>query len=329
MSNLAGGYLEMVKARNSARGHLMAWHDKQDMQEHLKELITSSNLKRNEYGTVMSSEATENGLELLSKTSWKAVLQKYFDGTICTPSSVMVYFANPCFRTVLQVRLVWCLVGIKRRELEATIESISREKQLELMRVLRVLIASDDSAIALAKRKNALCFVKFVVDRIPTPVLEECVKTIRQRSMKREEVFMRALLEIYQDMPFQIRTKERNDMDSYRRLEEVRRCSNKELTVTEESLEGIRSLEEYVTLGKRKSFQYVSGFPGMAYNLFVNEEARDAYIDYEQAVIFNFWVERVREMGTVTSEPIQLGVLLEERVIEISFPQLEGQVSFE
>ena len=38
MSNLAGGYLEMVKARNSARGHLMAWHDKQDMQEHFKEL---------------------------------------------------------------------------------------------------------------------------------------------------------------------------------------------------------------------------------------------------------------------------------------------------
>ena len=24
----AGGYLEKMKARNSARGHLMAWHDK-------------------------------------------------------------------------------------------------------------------------------------------------------------------------------------------------------------------------------------------------------------------------------------------------------------
>ena len=34
-------------------------------------------------------------------------------------------------------------------------------------------------------------------------------------------------------------------------------------------------------------------------------------------------------MGTVTSEQLQLGVILEERVIEPSIPQLEGEVSFE
>ena len=62
--------MEMVKARNSARGHPMAWHDKQAMREYLKELETHSNLKRKENGTVMSSEANENGLELLNKTSW-------------------------------------------------------------------------------------------------------------------------------------------------------------------------------------------------------------------------------------------------------------------
>ena len=78
---------------------------------------------------------------------------------------------------------------------------------LELMGALRVLIAREDSAIAWAKKNDAICFVKFAVDRIPTPVLEECVKTIRQRSMKREEVLLRAMLEIYQDMPLQIPTK--------------------------------------------------------------------------------------------------------------------------
>ena len=30
--------------------------------------------------------------------------------------------------------------------------------------------------------------------RIPTPVLEECVKIIRQRATKREEILLRALL---------------------------------------------------------------------------------------------------------------------------------------
>ena len=65
MSDPAGGYMEMVKARSSARGLLRSWYDKQAMQEHLKELVTGSNKKRKEYGTVMSSEANEKGLELL------------------------------------------------------------------------------------------------------------------------------------------------------------------------------------------------------------------------------------------------------------------------
>ena len=73
----------------------------------------------------------------------------------------------------------------------------------------------------------------------------------------------------------------------------------------------------------------MSGVPGMAYNPFVNEEERDAFFDYELAVTLIFWVERVREMGLVTSEQLQLGVTLEERVIEPSIPQLEGQISFE
>ena len=77
-----------------------------------------------------------------------------------------------------------------------------------------MLIARDDTALAWAMRKNALCFVKFVVDHIPTPVLKEYVKAIRQRATKREEVLLRALLELYQDMPLRISTKELNDLDS-------------------------------------------------------------------------------------------------------------------
>ena len=123
MGNPAGAYMEIVKARNSARGQLMAWHDKQAMQEYLKEIMTGSNLRRKEYGTVMSSEANENVLELLNNISWKAALQKYFDETMRTPSFVMVYFANPCVRTELQVRLAGCLIGIRKREYEATIET--------------------------------------------------------------------------------------------------------------------------------------------------------------------------------------------------------------
>ena len=38
MGDPAGGYVEILKARNSARGHLMAWSEKRAMQEYLKGL---------------------------------------------------------------------------------------------------------------------------------------------------------------------------------------------------------------------------------------------------------------------------------------------------
>ena len=63
------------------------------------------------------------------------------------------------------------------------------------------------------------------------------------------------------------------------------------IEVSKELLEKVSSLKEYATLGKQKSFQYVSGVPGMAYFPFVNEEARDAYFDFDQAVILNFLVD--------------------------------------
>ena len=328
MGDPVGGYVEMLKARNSARGHLMAWNEKQAMQEYLRELTENSNLNRKEYGTVMSSEANEIGLEILLEISWWAALQRCFDETIHAPATVRAYLAYPCTRTDLQVRLAWCLMGIEKAEYEANNDSKSKEQEVELMEALRMLISRDNSAIAWAKRKYALCFVRFVVDRIPTPVLGECIKTIRQGGVDGERNFLRALLELYQDMSLAIANKESNDMENYRRLEEVRRYSNKELKVSRELTEAVRGQKEYATLGKLKSFQNVSGIPGKAYYPFVNEEAREAYFDYEQIIVLDFWVERVKETGMLMVEKPKLGIVSEERVVVPSDPELKGQVSF-
>ena len=122
------------------------------------------------------------------------------------------YLAYPCARTDLQVRLAWCLMEIKKSEYEANNDSKSKKQELKLMEALRVLISRDNSAIARAKHKDVLCFVRFVVDRIPTPVLEECIKTIRQGGVDREQNFLREILELYQDIPLPIPNKEMNDM---------------------------------------------------------------------------------------------------------------------
>ena len=74
--------MEMLKARKSARGHLISWSDKKAMQENLQELTENSYLKRKECRTVMSSEANEIGLEQMLKISWRAALQRYLDETM-------------------------------------------------------------------------------------------------------------------------------------------------------------------------------------------------------------------------------------------------------
>ena len=276
----AGGYVEMLKARNSTRGHLMAWSEKRVMQEYLKGLTESSNLNRKEYGTVMSSEANEIGLEKLMEISWRAALQRYFDETMHAPATVAAYLAHPCTRTDLQRRLAWCLMGIKKAEYEASNDLKSKGQELELMEALRALISK-----ARGGSYPHSCFGRN---------------------------FLRALLELHQDMPLVVPNRESNDMESYRKLEEVRRYSNKGLKVSRELVETFRGRKEFTTLGKMKSFQCVSGIPGMAYNPFVNEEAREAYFDYEQVIVLNFWVERIKETGMLMVEQPKLGIVLVE-----------------
>ena len=64
------------------------------------------------------------------------------------------------------------------------------------------MIGGESPTVSLAL--IALCFVRSVVDRIPTPVLGECIKIIRQKGVDCESNFLRALLELYQDMPLTV-----------------------------------------------------------------------------------------------------------------------------
>ena len=173
MGDHAGGSMEMLKEKNSAREYLMTWSEKKFRQEQFHELMEGSKLKQKEYNTVRSSEVNEKGLEQLLKIPWRVALKKYFNKARNATSTVAAYLAYPCLRTELQVRLTWCLMYIKRSEYEASNDSRSKEQELQMLKTLRVLlITTDDFVIEWAKRKDALCFVRFVVDRIPTPVLE-------------------------------------------------------------------------------------------------------------------------------------------------------------
>ena len=52
----AGGYMEMMEYRNSARGHLIALENKGAMEFYLGEMIQGTMMKQKAYGKLVSAE---------------------------------------------------------------------------------------------------------------------------------------------------------------------------------------------------------------------------------------------------------------------------------
>ena len=75
----AGGYMEMLEYRNSARGHSMALEDKSTMEAYLETMIQGTTLNQKAYGTLVSSEKHTETIEQLVSLPWRAVVLRYFD----------------------------------------------------------------------------------------------------------------------------------------------------------------------------------------------------------------------------------------------------------
>ena len=73
----------------------------------------------------------------------------------------------------------------------------------------------------LAKRKDASCFLRFVVERISNPVTEHCMKTIWNGVLNRKATLLRSLIELHLNVPLKFPTKELNDMDNYSKGKEM------------------------------------------------------------------------------------------------------------
>ena len=51
----------------------------------------------------------------------------------------------------------------------------------------------------------------------------------------------------------------------------------------------------------------------MAYNPFINEDIRDCFFDYGQAVLLRFWTSRTATIRSATNQQTKLGLVLEKK----------------
>ena len=67
----------------------------------------------------------------------------------------------------------------------------------------------------------------------------------------------------------------------------------------------------------------------MAYNPFINENIRDCFFDYEQAVLLRLWLSRMATIRSAANQQDKLvRRVLEEKVTAPSVPKSDNRVEF-
>ena len=118
------------------------------------------------------------------------------------------------------------------------------------------------------------------------------------------------------------------ELETMKKIDEIRRFSNQEMRPTKESMGSLPKSSEYCGPIRKKSYSYVSEIMGMAYNPFINEDIRDCFFDYEQAVLVSFWTSRIATIRGAANQQVKMGLVLEQKVTAPSVPKSDNRVEF-
>ena len=220
------------------------------------------------------------------------------------------------------------MIGLTREEYDSEARKRSKEEKVFLMSSMRDLIIQEGMAVACAKRRDAICFIRFMIEQISVPALNTCVKMLREGDERAKALLFLALLDMHQSKPMRVNMKEPEELEPMRKIDEIRRFSNKELRLTKESMGALPKSNEYSRPIRKKSYSYVYGVIGIAYNPFLSEDIRDYFFDYEQAVLLGFWTSRTATIRSAANPETKLGLVLEEKVAAPSVPESDRRVEF-
>ena len=101
---------------------------------------------------------------------------------------------------------------------------------------MRDLITQEGAAIACAKRRDALCFIRFLIEQTSVPALNTSVKMLKEGDERAKALLLLALLDMHQSKPKRVNMREPVELEPMRKIDEIRTFSNKELMLTKESM---------------------------------------------------------------------------------------------
>ena len=72
-----------------------------------------------------------------------------------------------------------------------------------------------------------------------------------------------------------VNMKEPMELEPMKKIDEIKKFSDKVMRLSKESMGALPRSSEYCGPIRKKSYSYLSGIIGMAYNPFLNEDIRD------------------------------------------------------
>ena len=259
------------------------------------------------------------------RRTWQNLLLEYLEEAMRTPSSTLPLMANPFVRTAGQLMFAWSLVVVEHEVLTSHDTLKLGNKSLQVYQMLVQQIARDNSGLSLARRKDATCFLRWIMSVKTDSTVQMChQKAMGSKTMDRR--IYTFSLNVYQSFGIEKEDGSRRSLEKHRKLDEIRRFYNKKF---EEGLDVHRSLarvEDYSKPTKLGEYQYVSGVMGIAYNPFLNSEAGNAYMNFEVAAFLKIWTEKIIQIDPIEKERPSLGLTLEKIPEVISVPRSNKRV---
>ena len=180
--------------------------------------------------------------------------------------------ANPFVRMAGQLMFTWSLVGVALEALTSYGKIKQGDKGLHVYRTLTQHIAGDNSGLSLARRKDATCFLRWIMSVIPDPSIQACYQSaVGGKAF--EKRFWSVILKVYQSTRIEKEDGSRQSLENHSKLDDIGRLSNKNFEESHGVHRDLVLAEDYSRPTKRGKNQYVSCVMCISYNRFLDAEA--------------------------------------------------------
>ena len=179
---MANDPLEKNATRNTARPWWVALETMKELEDCLKKLDQGVSRKRRNWATQQKAEVNKLELANQLKRTWQSLLRDFFEEAMKTPSSALPLMANPFVRTAGQLMFAWSLVGIELEVLTSCDKLKLGIRDLEVYQMLVQHVARDNSGLSLARRKDATCFLRWIMSVMTNSTVQAC----HQKAMGRK-----------------------------------------------------------------------------------------------------------------------------------------------